>query len=758
MNTPLFWRRNLTTRLICTFLILSLIIVSLVGIIVYFQATQSLTHSVYDRLDAVATLKEGVLNNWVDDQTQNVVMMAGIPGIRKQSGILFSSPETSPERKAAYAELSGFLPQLVSRTTYMDEISIIDLNGSIAVSSDRAHEGQSVAMDPYFSEGKSRTVATTVYSSTPDEKPVIIIATPLFDMEGKRIGVLASQLSLAHTDRIIFERTGLGTSGETYLVDPSRMIVSKSPLMKNGTSSQFVHSEGIDAALNGSDGSGFYRNYAGVPVVGVYRWVDNQHLALVAEMSQEEATAPARDLALTIFYIGVLLSVMLAAGMYLLARQITRPILEIADTATRVTAGDLSREAPVLTDDEVGRLARAFNQMTRKLRETLEGLENNLRELKEKDDALQKSEHKYRALVENIPQNIIRKDLNSVFISCNENFASTLGLRAGDIVGKMDFDFYPRELAEKYRADDLRVMTTGQTEEFVEQYRQDGEVRWVNVIKTPVKDLDGSIIGIQGIFWDITERKAAQEELYRLYTELEKRVEDRTAELRQTQDAYLQANTKLNLLSSITRHDILNQLTVLKGYLELSENAVHDPDTLRKYLAQERKNANTIEHQILFTREYQDLGVKAPVWQSVRLSIVRAKGALNLGKVEVILDQADLEIYADPLFDKVFYNLIENALAYGGDQLTTIHISACESDRGLMIACEDNGVGILEPDKKRLFERGYGKHTGLGLFLSREILLITGITIAENSRPGSGARFEITVPKGAWRFTSGKSG
>ena len=96
----------------------------------------------------------------------------------------------------------------------------------------------------------------------------------------------------------------LERAGRPILSTHPGRIVSKSPLMKNGTSSQFVHSEGIDAALNGSDGSGFYRNYAGVPVVGVYRWVDNQHLALVAEMSQEEAIAPARDLALTIFYIG----------------------------------------------------------------------------------------------------------------------------------------------------------------------------------------------------------------------------------------------------------------------------------------------------------------------------------------------------------------------------------------------------------------------------------------------------------------------
>jgi PAS domain S-box-containing protein len=752
MSGLTFLKRSLTARLICSFLLLSLLIVTLVGLIAYFQATQTITGSVYDRLNAVATLKESGLNNWVDDQTQNVVMIAWLPDVRTQAGTFLSSPDSSPEKKQAYAGLSDLLHLVITRTSYTDELYFIDMNGTIAVSSDKNDEGRSVAEAWYFLEGRSNTFVMTVDPTTTNGTPSIVTVTPVFDMQGKRIGVLASHISLSRVDHIILERTGLGTSGETYLVYKTGRIVSETPLIESGSSLEFVHSAGIDTALGGRDGSGLYRNYAGTPVIGVYRWLDNQDMALVAEMSQDEAFAPARDLALIIFFSGIFLSMVLAAGMYLLARQITRPILEIADTAARVTAGDLSREAPVLTDDEVGLLARSFNQMTRTLRQTLEGLEDNLRELKQKDEALQISEHKYRTLFENIPQNIFRKDLDSVFVSCNENFAATLQMRPEEISGKTDFDLYPCDLAEKYRRDDKRVMTNGQAEESVEQNQQNGEMRWVSIIKTPVKDIDGTIIGIQGIFWDITERKAAEEELHRLYNELERRVEERTAELRRAEEAYRQANTKLNLLSSVTRHDILNQLTALKGYLDLSEYAIHDPDTLRKYLARERQNAETIERQILFTREYQDIGVKAPAWQSVSLSVIYAKGTLNLGKVEVIIDRSDLEVYADPLFGKVFYNLIENALVYGSDRLTTIRVSSRESDNGLTIVCEDDGAGISEQDKKRLFERGYGKHTGLGLYLCREILLITGITITENSQPDSGARFEIHVPKGEYRY------
>ena len=123
--------------------------------------------------------------------------------------------------------------------------------------------------------------------------------------------------------------------------------------------------------------------------------------------------------------------------------------------------------------------------------------------------------------------------------------------------------------------------------------------------------------------------------------------------------------------------------------------------------------------------------------------------------VRVEVDPVNHELFADPLFEKVFYNLIDNALRYGGDRMKTIRFSSQEIDTGLRIVCEDDGVGISHEDKKRLFTRGFGRNTGLGLFLSREILAITGITITENGTPGKGARFEITVPKGMYRFKGG---
>ena len=218
-------------------------------------------------------------------------------------------------------------------------------------------------------------------------------------------------------------------------------------------------------------------------------------------------------------------------------------------------------------------------------------------------------------------------------------------------------------------------------------------------------------------------------------------------------DAVTLANKKLNLLASITRHDIKNQLMALLAYLELSGNGSSSPAQQAEYIKKAQQIAGTIERQIDLTKDYQEMGIAAPAWQNANECIRKAVAALPMRSVHVEVDPAKPEVYADPLFEKVFYNLIDNALRYGGADLKTIRVSSQESDSGLMITCEDDGVGISAEDKKKLFTRGFGKHTGLGLFLSREILGITGITITENGTPGKGARFEITVPKGAYRFT-----
>ena len=254
----------------------------------------------------------------------------------------------------------------------------------------------------------------------------------------------------------------------------------------------------------------------------------------------------------------------------------------------------------------------------------------------------------------------------------------------------------------------------------------------------------------------MTEQKRVQEELQTLYDELERRVIERTAELSKAQAASKQANKKLNLLSSITRHDINNQLMALNAYIMLSEEAVENPVELKEFILKEQRIADTMAHQIHFTKDYEEMGVKDPLWQNVTAIFKKIIPRLPMRNIRVDADDPNLELFADPLLEKVFYNLTDNALRYGGEKMTVICVTARKDNGGLILAVEDDGNGISTDDKAQLFTKGFGKHTGLGLFLSREILSLTGITIAENGEPGKGARFEMEVPEGAYRFAGKK--
>ncbi|MDD1687438.1 PAS domain S-box protein [Methanoregula sp.] len=215
------------------------------------------------------------------------------------------------------------------------------------------------------------------------------------------------------------------------------------------------------------------------------------------------------------------------------------------------------------------------------------------------------------------------------------------------------------------------------------------------------------------------------------------------------EDALRQTNKQLNLLSSITRHDVLNKVAIILGYIEITHMAGGPPPDYPKLFERIESSTRIIKSQMEFTRIYQNLGTKEPEWQKPVKSLARA----HLPESIVVKNElGDLEIFADLLIEYVFQNLADNVVRHGGE-VTEIRMESHPDPEGLTIVFEDNGKGVPAAEKEKIFKRGYGKHTGLGLFLAREILSITGITITETGMEGTGARFEIHVPDNAYRFT-----
>ncbi len=249
------------------------------------------------------------------------------------------------------------------------------VGGRIAYSTDVAHEGSYRVQDEFFVSGRERTFVQGVYPSPLTLRPTVTVSTPLPGENTGAFGILAAHLDLEALDRLMQRRAGLGVSGETYLVDSYHSFISAERFGRERFP-RGVHTEGIDAAIGGRDGAVLYANYSGVPVIGVFRWIDDLDLALLVEVSQREAFAPLRRIALTILATGLLAAVVVALGTVIVARQVVEPIRGVTEAAQRVAGGDLQARAPADTGDEVGALGRSFNVMTARLGVMYEDLQH----------------------------------------------------------------------------------------------------------------------------------------------------------------------------------------------------------------------------------------------------------------------------------------------------------------------------------------------------------------------------------------------
>jgi signal transduction histidine kinase len=229
-------------------------------------------------------------------------------------------------------------------------------------------------------------------------------------------------------------------------------------------------------------------------------------------------------------------------------------------------------------------------------------------------------------------------------------------------------------------------------------------------------------------------------------------LEKENAELR-AKIAFLE--NKLQLVGSITRHDVLNQMTAIFGYNELLGMMIEDVK-LKSFLEKERQALDKIRRQFQFAKDYQNIAVEPLRWQNIKNLATRVSENFDLKGVKIIGDTGSASILVDPQFEKVFYHLFENALRHGVTA-TEIRITLRECDAGGVLTVENNGAGIPAAEKSKIFERGFGKGTGWGLFLVREILAVSGMTITETGEPGRGPRFEIALPPGTFRMKDGES-
>jgi PAS domain S-box-containing protein len=369
-------------------------------------------------------------------------------------------------------------------------------------------------------------------------------------------------------------------------------------------------------------------------------------------------------------------------------------------------------------------------QRTHELIIANEQLVQEINERQKSRVALEHSEKKYRELVENANSIIIRINNSGIITFFNEFAVNFFGFSEQEIVGENIIGtLIPvPDTTEKNTTDVIQTFlkpTDSMTLNEIDCIRKNGDKVWIAWTTKAILDAKGNLFEFLVVGMDITER-------------------------RQVENALRQVNAKLNHVSSITRHDILNRLQVIYGIVSLLLEGISDP-TYYGYLKRAEESAIAIRRQIEFTGDYRNMGLKKAEWQNVIDSLNQSRENVDLKGVNLDIFTDNLEIFADPWLKKVFFNLIDNTLRYA-EHVTKITVSNLESENGLDLIFEDDGIGIPFDEKEKIFERGYGKNIGYGLFMAREILAITELTIQETGEPGKGARYEIHVPKRFYRF------
>lgn len=357
-------------------------------------------------------------------------------------------------------------------------------------------------------------------------------------------------------------------------------------------------------------------------------------------------------------------------------------------------------------------------------------------DLKRSEGALKESQRMLSTLMGNLPGMAYRckHDENWTMDFISDGCRNIIGYSPTDIIDNnlLSYNDIIHPDDRKLVAEGVRKGVEGQAQFHVE-YRviaKDGTVRWVWEQGCPVMGENGKTSGLEGFITDVSGRKKAQEDV-RL------------------------ANWKLTLLGDLTRHDVLNRLTMLSGYLELMGNNAIDEKT-RRYLEKATLAARSIGEQMEFIREYQGLGVSEPEWFEMNRLVARSISKTDYGNIGIAYDLDGLSIYADPMVEKVFTNLIENSIKHGMN-VSHIHVSYAKKDDGIEIYFKDNGKGIDQEMKQRLFDWNYMHRLGHGMNFIQEVLRITGLEIDEIGEAGKGATFRIKAPAGCYRITAGMS-
>lgn len=740
MRSP--FPRSLTTRLSTAVFGLSFGVAALGAWASYRTASAALRERARTQLESDAGEEAQRASEWLARQ-QALVALEAAQWSRASDSIV--RPSVGGD------SLTAPLRPMLGKVLEVEELQQILVPGGLVVrSTDPTAVGRFAVDEEFYQFARDSLYTQRIYHNALSGRPRLTVAAPV-KRNGETVAIIAAHLDLTRMEHAVGHPRSRSLPTDAYFVNKFTGFVSAERFGREGVL-RGVRSEAIDGAIGGTNGAGFYDDYQGRAVVGAWRWIPELDLALIVETPQEAALAPARALLTQTLLLGLIATALLALGVTAITRRFTTPVLKVAAAASKVAAGDFGVRTAVSSDDEVGKLAQAFNVMTERLESLYRKLESQVEATQRALVAAQASRELLQDLMNNSTTLVMVVGLDDRIMLANARAAMIAGIPSGAAEGQLMGDVFGDSAVAMRAVIERSRRGEGVTEVEVMLDSASGARGW-QMVAFPLLRHDGTPYATGLIGTDLTERARAEAE-------------------RRARDASVQQAQKLESLGVMAggiAHDFNNILGAIIGNAELareSKNADEVGQSLDRIVNSGRRAAELTRQMLAYAgraslrRETVDARqVIADIVPIVRASQSK-KAQLEVGALPeplwMELDPAQLS--------QVLLNLLTNAAEAIGDHPGIVRVRTSDAAPAeaemlepaahgwIQLTVEDTGPGIPEHVRARIFDPFFSTKSsgrGLGLSAVRGIVnSLDGVLTLTRTGP-AGTRFDIYLRRAA---------
>ncbi|AIF82928.1 PAS domain S-box [Candidatus Nitrososphaera evergladensis SR1] len=770
MHQPVF----LSIRSKITFVSLFLAITTLfaVALISFISADNQLRERVSDQLISESTGRGAAIRSLIDTRIEQIRLMSTNSALQNaiaelnQNGSAASSQRMQQYRDDFTAGVESFR-QVVGTPAGLENVKVMGIDGRVLFSSDRSEEGADLSHDRRFLRGVNESFLE--FDQVNGQRKTIV-TVPIYKNgqigTAPAIGVMMATMDTAKFDEILLNRKGLGETGEVYLVNANRTLISESRFIENAAFRTTVNTLAVNKCFDeGAEIFAVYPDYRNIPIVGSSYCARDLGFVLLAEIDEAEIFQPVTQLRDAILIAGVIITGVVVTIALYVSKTISRPITRLRDAADKITKGDYTHRVGVESGDEIGRLAEQFDMMRKSVLETNMNLNRLVRdrtkELTDMTNALDAT-----AIV-------AVTDRDGTITKVNSRFAEISKYSEQELIGQnhriLKSGYHPPAFFENM----WKTITSGQIwEGEIKNRAKDGSFYWVKTTIVPFLGDDGQPKQYIAIHSDITNLKNTEERLNealardRANAEI---IKMQVEELNVTNKELRRKDKLKDEFLSMASHELKTPLTPIIGWCDaLKSNTI-----LGKLSGEQRAAVDTIEKNAVKLEK-----MVSDMLDAQKLELNEFK--FNIGEVDVdrviknverdlefVMKENNIEfaVNAQPglklrsdetriiqVLNALLYNSVDFVPKVGG----RIELTAEARDGDIVFGVRDNGPGIPKDKQRFLFKKFYQvdtslkrKHggTGLGLAISKGIVTGLGGQIWVDTEEGKGSSFYFSLPR-----------